>query len=482
MFKKLIYTPLLLMAILSFVLMTPAYAAGTTYYVSSSGGNDLNNGLSGATPFATIAHVNGLNLQPGDSVLFKCGDIWRAETLAITDSGTAGNPITIGSYPANCPNKPILSGAQPVSGWAVHAANIYVADLSAGANAGKFPAGINQLFQNDARLPMGRWPNLDANGNGGYATIDAHAGNTLTDNELPSLNWSGARAHIKGMRWYILNRSVTGSSGATLTLNAFPDCWGGSCQNWGYFLNNHLNTLDQEGEWHYDQATNRLYLYTAGGSPANIEGSVIIDGADEGFHGGIIVGRYLFEAIHYVTIDNLEVRRWFDNGISTPRNLETEDNSYLTIRHVDIRDVDNAGIFFATWVWNAGANSGWRGGRNILVENSLIDRANHIGINSYTTNSTYRDNTLRHIGLIENLAKMAWAAPSTRAAGFARGMGWASVCRWITPALAALATLFSTTGWKRSLTAVFKCLGRTMSLNITCSRRQATPRGIMAAF
>ena len=45
--------------------------AGTTYYVSSSDGDDDNTGLSHETPFETIGKVNSLDLQPGDSVLFK---------------------------------------------------------------------------------------------------------------------------------------------------------------------------------------------------------------------------------------------------------------------------------------------------------------------------------------------------------------------------------------------------------------------------
>ena len=101
-----------------FYLTPPTYGANTTYYVSSSEGNDNNNnGLSEGAPFATIARVNALNLEPGDQVLFKCGDIWRAESLVITESGATGNPITFGSYPASCANKPIIAGAQPISGW-----------------------------------------------------------------------------------------------------------------------------------------------------------------------------------------------------------------------------------------------------------------------------------------------------------------------------------------------------------------------------
>jgi hypothetical protein len=231
-----------------------ARAADTTYYVSSSAGNDDNDGLTELTPFETVGEVNSLDLEPGDRVLFKCGDTWHAEQLVIGDSGVAGNPITFGSYPEDdCADKPILSGAQPISGWSSYATNIYVADLSTGANAGKFAYGVNQLFRGAERLPMGRWPNLDQP-DGGYSTIGGQpSGDRITDNQLPAGDWAGAAVHIRGMRWYILNRRVTSDSGSTLMLNASAGCWG-NCAGWGYFINSHLNTLDQEGEWYYDSS------------------------------------------------------------------------------------------------------------------------------------------------------------------------------------------------------------------------------------
>lgn len=81
-----------------------ARAAGTTYYISSSEGSDDNDGLSTLTPFETVAKVNALDLQPGDQVRFKCGDVWRAEPLILDDSGAAAEPITFGSYPEGCAN------------------------------------------------------------------------------------------------------------------------------------------------------------------------------------------------------------------------------------------------------------------------------------------------------------------------------------------------------------------------------------------
>lgn len=366
-----------------------ASAANTTYYVSMSGGLDSNDGLSPSTPFKTIAKVNALSLQPGDRVLFKCGDVWRGEMLRIEESGSADNPIMFSSYPTtDCANKPIISGSQPIVDWSPYSGSIYVADLTSPANAINFPPatidGINQLFRNGQRLGIGRWPNID-DPDGGYSTIDAQPGAAqFTDNQLPGVNWTGATAHIKGMRWYILNRTITGDSGSTLTVNSNLDCWGGNCTGWGFWLDNHLATLDRDGEWYYDQTAHKVYLYSASGTPANIEGSVVING-ESAYLGGIILGKHLQQHVTNIVVENFAIENWFDNGITTPVNLEKDENSNLIIRNDIIRNVDSVGINLATWVWNAAANgngyNGWRGGRNLQIVDNTIVGANHMGIN-----------------------------------------------------------------------------------------------------
>ena len=394
-------------ALWALILMVPEIfaGAGRTFYVSSSEGDDANDGLSQAQPFATIQKVNDLALLPGDAVLFKCGDLWRGEMLIITESGTQADPIVFSSYPGGCGNKPIISGAQPISGWSLDAGNVYVADLSAGANSGKFVLGINQLFRNGQRLAIGRWPNLDEFDHG-YAAIDEQPSqNRIRADVLPAGNWNGAAVHIKGMRWYILNREVTATIGTTLTLNENAGCWDNSCLDWGFFINHHRATLDREGEWFYDGATHRVYLYSAGGPPSAIEGSVIM-AEDNQFRGGIVLGRHLQEHIGHVTIENFEVSKWDMNGITTPTNLETHDNFSLILRDNHILDVDATGINLQTWVWNAAVGpNGWRGGHDLLVENNLIRGANHFGINAYTYDSIYENNHLMDIGLIENLGR-----------------------------------------------------------------------------
>lgn len=402
----------------------PRPAAPTTYYVSSSAGSDSNNGTSQSTPFETIEKVNSLELLPGDSVRFQCGDVWRTTPLVITQSGAENSPITFGSYPEDCDNQPVLTGAQPVTGWAQHSGNIYVADLSAGDNAARFTItvnqdgsdvptilGVNQLFRGGERLLLGRWPNLDTGD--GYSLIDSSPDpRTLVDNELPSLDWSGVVVHVKAMRWLILNRVVASSSGPTLTLLEDTECWGGCGTNdegehgWGYFLNNHLNTLDQDGEWYYDEATTRVYLYSASGTPESIEGSVILSN-NTAFEGGIVLGQFKpGQYLSHVVVENFAIQNWFANGITYPRNLEGYDHSNLTIRNNTISNVDAIGMNLATWVYQpAEGEAGWRGGTNLNVAHNTIEQANHFGIHTYSRNSSYLHNTVRNIGIVENLGK-----------------------------------------------------------------------------
>ncbi|MBF0344422.1 MAG: VCBS repeat-containing protein [Nitrospirae bacterium] len=399
------YVFLLMFFVLTIITMSlsvPSWAQ--SYYVSSSTGSDSNDGLTQDRPMMSITKINSLNLRPGDRVLFKCGDTWRVETLIITKSGTEVDPVTFSSYPEGCASKPSISGSRAISGWDEYNGNIFVADLSKGNNSGLFTNGINQLFRNGKRLRLGRWPNL-SEGDNGYSTIDSSTdGKTLTDNELPKVDWTGAVVHIKGMRWYILNREVAGSSGNTLTLGVAADCWGG-CTGWGYFINNHLATLDQDGEWYYDGTLKKVYMYSNSGRPGDneIEGSVIVSG-DGAYWGGIILGLQLQTHITDVVIENLAVQNWYANGITTPVNLKTDDNSRIVIRNNIIKDVDSVGLNLATWVWSAsnGVN-GWRGGHNQTITGNIIDGANHFGIRSYSYNSLFQDNVVSNIGLIENV-------------------------------------------------------------------------------
>lgn len=98
----------------------------TDYYVSNAG-SDGNTGLTPETAWQTIAHVNGRSFQPGDSVLFRRGDVWR-ETLAIHSSGTAEVWLTFGAYGTG--SRPRILGSERASGWTQVAPSIWQSSTS----------------------------------------------------------------------------------------------------------------------------------------------------------------------------------------------------------------------------------------------------------------------------------------------------------------------------------------------------------------
>ncbi len=86
---------------------TIVLAAGTSYYVSSSAGNDSNSGTSSSTPWKTLKKASGI-LQPGDKILLKCGDTWTGEELMVSGNSTSADYIEITSYSTGA--KPIIEG------------------------------------------------------------------------------------------------------------------------------------------------------------------------------------------------------------------------------------------------------------------------------------------------------------------------------------------------------------------------------------
>ena len=92
---------------------TPAAAStGTTYYVSSTHGDDGNAGTDKGHPWKTLDKVNAIatDLKPGDSVLLERGSTFRDQYLHIKDtSGTADAPITIADYGEASAAKPVIA-------------------------------------------------------------------------------------------------------------------------------------------------------------------------------------------------------------------------------------------------------------------------------------------------------------------------------------------------------------------------------------
>jgi hypothetical protein len=86
------------------------YEFAETYYVSSSSGDDANDGKTESTPFKTLAKLTEITFSPGTGIFLKAGDVFE-ESATFTGDGTADRPIVITSYG---------SGAKPLVRAPVH--------------------------------------------------------------------------------------------------------------------------------------------------------------------------------------------------------------------------------------------------------------------------------------------------------------------------------------------------------------------------
>ena len=338
--------------------------AQTTYYVASSG-NDADDGRSMATPFQTLAKVNTLSLRPGDVVLLRRGDTFRG-ALSIRQSGTADKPIVINAYWSG--NKPIIAGSAIVSGWS-RSGNVWQATCPSCGNQ------VTGLYRNEVSLPLGRYPNL-SDANKGYLTVQSHSGKILlTSQQGLATNWVGGEVVARTTQWILDRSTITGQNGNTLTLNNSNDY--NLADGWGFFIQNHPATLDQNGEWYYNPANKTIQLYDAQNDP----NSQLITAT--AFNAGIDLANSSF-----ITVRNIQISQTLTAGVSanSGSNLILTDNA-----------VTNSGI-------NGVAILG--SGSNVLVENNLIEDANDVGfrIEGYQ-NFTFRGNTIRRIGLLPGRGK-----------------------------------------------------------------------------
>ena len=96
------------------ILLSFSLLSQTVYYVSSSGGNDANNGTSTSTPWKTIDKARNAALSAGDQLLFKRDDSWFGE-LNVNLTATSAHRITIGAYGTGA--KPIIYGDLTGATW-----------------------------------------------------------------------------------------------------------------------------------------------------------------------------------------------------------------------------------------------------------------------------------------------------------------------------------------------------------------------------
>lgn len=252
-------------SILVFALGASMSIKATNYYLSSSTGNDSNpTNNTPATAWQTIAKFNttkASSLVPGDTVFFKYGDIFPGE-LQVTKSGNSSQHIVYAAYGDSNDGSPTISGYSTLTSWTNHSGNIYKANCSTCGST------LNSLTIDTQPYAMGRYPNANA-GNGGYNNFESHSGtSSITDAGL-SGTWSSGELVIRTSRFTIDRLNISSQSGTTLNYTGSPTYT--PTDNFGYFIQNNLNALDQFGEWYYNASTKDVYVDFGGNTPSSYD-------------------------------------------------------------------------------------------------------------------------------------------------------------------------------------------------------------------
>ena len=260
---KKLFTNLTRMVLYTVVLLSCSFSYATTYYFSSSSGDD--NRSSGEaqnqyTPWRSIQKLNSIisSLQPGDNILFKSGDTFQG-TIIMTKSGNSGAPITFGSYGSG--EKPIITSLLRVTNWTSKGGNIYEAYVGVESD-------LNIVLMDGKAQAMGRYPNADAN-KSGYLTINSYGWGYVSSSEMqaPS-NFSGGEVVIRKNNWIIDRHSINYHSGTSIGYNPLGSNYSPNA-GYGFFIQNHPGTLDQNGEWYYNKQNKMVQVYYNRGNPSS---------------------------------------------------------------------------------------------------------------------------------------------------------------------------------------------------------------------
>ncbi|MCH7411688.1 Ig-like domain-containing protein, partial [Belliella sp. DSM 111904] len=374
---------------------TPIKAA--TFYISSSSGNDNETAARAQnenSPWKSIDKLNSImnSLSPGDKVLFKRGDVFYG-TIKINRHNNSNNAIEFGAYGTG--DKPIITSFVEVNGWSSVGNGVYEAELRI-TEIEK----INVFTIDETPYELGRFPNFDGP-NKGYLNIESTPNNNsiISSNLSGSSNWSGGEIVIRKNPWIIDRHNISSHSSTRINYSTNSSHYNAN-KGYGFFIQNHLNTLDQFGEWYYDKNNQKLYVYFGDRSPANH--TVKISNLPYLISFGWDIGN--------ITINDLDLRGANTTGIRIQQGTNvkilntnislTGENAILGILSHDL-EISNCSI-------NHSLNNGIQiqnSTRNVKILNNEIKNThvfNGMGMSAdlngqaiYTTNDS-------HNGLIEN--------------------------------------------------------------------------------
>lgn len=249
------------------LLAIPEKSYASDFYFSSSTGNDsysLDQAQSSSTPWKTIDKLNELlySLKAGDRIFFRRGDVFHG-TIRPTKGGTPDAPILFDAYGSG--SMPVITSLVELSSLEHVGSGVYeYRVLNSEATLTKV------VLVNDQLTAVGRFPNLD-DGNGGYLTIHSVKPDfSIVGSKIP-FDAKGGEIVIRKNNWIIDSYLISNSEAGQIdyvnrgTSNYKP------IDGYGYFIQNHVATLDQFGEWAFSEGKKILSIFLGERKPSEVK-------------------------------------------------------------------------------------------------------------------------------------------------------------------------------------------------------------------
>ncbi|HEY0058052.1 MAG TPA: right-handed parallel beta-helix repeat-containing protein [Flavisolibacter sp.] len=409
-----------LMLLFCLILLNTSKA--TNYYFSQTGNDNrtFQEAQNPATPWRSLGKLNAVfsSLEPGDTIFFKRGDVFEG-SLNITRSGSSNSPIVLAAYGSG--PKPVISGFTVVTGWLPISANIWEAPVNSAAQ-------VNVVLLNNMPQAIGRYPNASV-ANGGYLKYESYSGSqSITDQQLSSApNWTGGEVVIRKNRWVLDRNKITQHNGNTIFYTSGSGYDGSD--NYGYFIQNHPQALDQAGEWYHKTAEGKLGIFLASGQPssysikaATVDKLVMLDNQSH-----IVLKDLSFEGSNeatidvrnaqYITVDNCSILHAGTNAVNVVNT------SHFTLQQTIVENTGNIAFdiqnsFYTLIKNNRIKNTGTRpgmglgnsgsyeaimlNGDNNTVEGNNIDSTGYIPLTFSGNSITIRNNYIRHFAFVKD--------------------------------------------------------------------------------
>ena len=413
-------------------------AQAKNYYFSSVSGNDSYNSSQAqneATPWKSIAKLNSFfgSIAAGDNIYFKRGEIFYG-SIVFSTSGTSNNLITIGAYGFG--DKPIITGLVTLSSWSQVSSGVYQASAPA------VKASVNLVSLNGKPQQVGRYPNADAP-NKGYLNYESFTSRSITDNQLTtSTNWTGAEVVIRKQHYALEKCLITSHSGSTINyvatavinpMNSATAGFASGTSGYGYFIQRDVRTLDQLGEWYFNNNSKSMFMYFGANNPSsyNVKVSAIDTLVNLNAHNYININNISFEGANFsaifgsnsgnITIDNCDINLMGAKGVmifNSPNVLiknVTTNNVLSNAIDLTSRYQNNATVINCT-IKNTGAIAGmgsfwddtdYKGiyvsvKSTALIQFNKIDTTGYVGIQFQGNDILVKNNFINYYDYVKD--------------------------------------------------------------------------------